>query len=199
MPSRLLCSTKTQTFQPLGIAGEPAYRKASALRVAIAAQINPEAASFLAEVQADEDEQQLDWYAPLAGQVLQWTQASEAQRADAMQRIEHLHQQFLATAQRLEDEAKAAQDASGRDKQGIARLLRLAVYYPDHGQIYLVDGQPVITCWGFTRRAQDGTDKVQAPSLFCMETKPMPFSPVGWKVNRYIPVPMRCAQPLRRK
>ncbi|MDR3323211.1 MAG: SrfA family protein, partial [Zoogloeaceae bacterium] len=147
MPGVLLRSGTLQEFRVLGVDGQPAYRSALQLREAIRLKIGREAANCLAIPQPSESGDRIDWYAPREGEVVPWSAATEEERASALDQLERLHSDLLSTADSMRE------DTQNREKQLFARLLKMTRNFPDDGHVYLVDGKPVVTFWGFTDRA----------------------------------------------
>jgi len=149
MPGALLRSGEARDFQALGADGQPVYSAALPLREAIRLKLGVDAANCLALVQSSENGERFDWYAPFEGDVIPWLSATDEERRDALAKLETLHRDLLSTAERMEA------DAGNREKQIFARLLRKAVHFPNSEHVYLVDGKPVVTFWGFARQDAD--------------------------------------------
>ena len=147
MPGILLRSGTLQEFRALGVDGQPAYRSAPQLREAIRLKMGREASNCLAIPQPSESGDRIDWYAPLEGDVVPWSAGTAAERATALAQLERLHEQLLSTADNMRE------DTQNREKQLFARLLKMTRNFPDEGHVYLVDGKPVVTFWGFTDQA----------------------------------------------
>jgi len=149
MPGALLRSGEAREFQALGADGQPVYSAALPLREAIRLKLGADAANCLALVQPSESGERFDWYAPFEGDVIPWLSATDEERRDALAKLETLHRDLLSTAERMEG------DAGNREKQIFARLLRKAVHFPSSEHVYLVDGKPVVTFWGFAALGAD--------------------------------------------
>jgi hypothetical protein len=147
MPGALLRTGNLQEFKALGVDGQPVYSAALQLREAIRLKMGREAASCLAIPQPNETGDRIDWYAPLEGDVVPWSTATTEERAQAYTQLEAMHAQLGNTS------ATMRGDAQSREKQIFGRLLEKAVNFPDSNHVYLVDGKPVITFWGFTDHA----------------------------------------------
>jgi len=167
MPGALLRSGEAREFQALGVDGQPVYSAALPLREAIRLKLGADAANCLAQVQPSESGERFDWYAPLEGDVIPWVSATDEERRNAYARLEVLQRDLLATAERME------QDAGNREKQVFARLLRQAVQFPGSEHVYLVDGKPVVTFWGFAAQGNDTPD----PLLHLRPPPPSPPAP----------------------
>ncbi|HWT68580.1 MAG TPA: SrfA family protein [Pseudomonas sp.] len=170
MRGPLLRSGKSGSFTALGETGQPVYRAALQLREAIRRK-KPELADHLAIPQSDELGNQIDWYSALDGDVIPWTSATEEERAPARRQLEalktaleELSQRFLST-----DSGEAQQG----DKAVFGKLLKRVIHIPDENFVYLVQGKPVLTFWGFEHA---GTDLNRDP-LHCLYQAP-PLPPV---------------------
>ena len=145
MAGALLRSGNVKQYKPLGATGNPVYRAASQLRAAIRRQLGADFADFFAIPQQDDKGDTIDWYAPREGSVVPWTAATTVEREDAKVRL-------LAAQRELSAKSRLLQDADNSEQQVFGRLLELATRIPGEDHVYLVDGQPVMTFWGFVER-----------------------------------------------
>ncbi len=98
-------------------------------------------ASILAEPRALRDGETLDWYSDLTGQPIRFSDLSAAQQAAARA----LLQDRLGSLSKLADELpRVAPEAVD-----LVQPLRSAIQYPGDDYLYMVDGQPVLTFWGY--------------------------------------------------
>lgn len=126
----------------LGENGQPVYASALQLRETLRLRNQPSVANVLAIPQPNEAGDRIDWYAPVAGKVTSWLASTDAERASAVMQLE----QCRAIAHTL------CQKALKSDKPGqqlFGALLAKAIQFPDQNHVYLVDGKPVLTFWGF--------------------------------------------------
>lgn len=152
MTGPLLRSGSLIAYHPLGAVGHPVYLAAAQLRAAIARRLGAEAADTFAIPQRSEDGDTIDWYAPKPGRVVPWTVAGADERALAQA-------QLLQTRERIEDLGRTMQGEADPERQVFGRLLAHVTNFPDEEHIYLVEGRPVVTFWGFVRdRAAVGLD-----------------------------------------
>ncbi|MBK5549342.1 hypothetical protein JFU49_03450 [Pseudomonas sp. TH03] len=191
MRGALLRSGKSGSFTALGETGQPVYRAALQLREAIRRK-NPEMVDHLAIPQSDELGNQIDWYSGLDGDVIPWSSATEEERAPARRQLEalktaldELSQRFLATDT---DEQQQG------DKAVFGKLLKRVIHFPDENFVYLVQGKPVLTFWGFEHA---GADRLRDP-LHCLYSVPPAFTlppvveaPVAPVVAPIVPVVVR--------
>ncbi|HEX9522181.1 MAG TPA: SrfA family protein [Reyranella sp.] len=143
----LLVSEPLQRYRALGMAGDPVWRAAGQLRTAIAARLSRKHADLLAIPEVDPTGQRIDWYAPFEGEARKLSELSEAERAPLLDEVHHLHGEIAGLA----DSMDAPQRSSA--ERNFARLLRHALTAPGADALYIVDGKPVMTFWGFSADA----------------------------------------------
>lgn len=172
MRGALLRSGKSGSFTALGETGQPVYRAALQLREAIRRK-NPDLVDHLAIPQSDELGNQIDWYSALDGDVIPWSSATEEERAPARRQLEalktaleELSQRFLAT--------ESGEQQQG-DKAVFGKLLKRVIHIPDENFVYLVQGKPVLTFWGFEHA---GTDFNRDPLHCLYQAPPVVEAPV---------------------
>ena len=148
MAGSLLVSGNPQHYKAIGEGGQPVYSVAFQLREAIRLKAGAEVADCLAIPQPNQHGSVIDWYAPHPGDVVPWSAASVQEREHALAVLD-------AAQGKLEAAAQAMRDTTGRDtqtereKNTALRLITKAFYFPDPSFIFLVNGKPVITFWGF--------------------------------------------------
>jgi hypothetical protein len=138
----LLRSGNRKDFKALGEEGNPVYKWATQIRVAIRRKIGADSTGIFALPQVNEDGDILDWYAPEPGLVVPWTAATRAERLSAKAQLADIQQTLLAA----EREANNSED---KDQSVFKRLLVHVIQFPDDEHVYLVNGKPVLTFWGF--------------------------------------------------
>jgi len=170
MRGALLRSGKSGSFTALGETGQPVYRAALQLREAIRRK-NPDLVDHLAIPQSDELGNQIDWYSALDGDVIPWSSATEEERAPARRQLEALKIALEELSQRFLGTDSGEQQQG--DKAVFGKLLKRVIHIPDENFVYLVQGKPVLTFWGFEHA---GTDLNRDP-LHCLYQVP-PLPPV---------------------
>ena len=143
----LLISEPLQRYRALGLAGDPVWRAAGQLRAAIAARLSREHADLLAIPEVDPTGRRIDWYAPFDGESRRLGDIGEAERAQVLEKVQRLHSDLA----RMADTMEAPERSSA--ERNFARLLRHALTAPGEETLYVVDGKPVMTFWGFTADA----------------------------------------------
>ncbi|MFT0211617.1 SrfA family protein [Pseudomonas sp. F1_0610] len=158
----LLRSGRSGDYAALGEVGQPVYRVALQLREAIKRKLGatPEDASFnyadhLAVPQSDQLADRIDWYSSLPGDVIPWTSATEEERESAREQLRSFEEKLNAYGAELTAHlAKKAEQRSSSpnslDQQVFIKLLTKVLHTPTADYVYLVNGRPVLTFWGFT-------------------------------------------------
>ncbi|UYV17987.1 SrfA family protein [Halomonas qaidamensis] len=154
MQGALLRSGKTEQFSALGETGQPVFRSALQLRESIRRESRkrkaqdqnfPRMEHHLAIPQSDQQGKSLDWYSELEGDVIPWSAATEEERAPARQAL----RRFESFLNSFSDSSLAKADGAHNDQSVLAKLLKQVIRTPDQNYVYLVNGTPVLTFWGF--------------------------------------------------
>ena len=162
MAGPLLTSEPLQRYRALGFAGDPVWRAAPQLRAAIAQRLSREHADLLAIPEADPSGRRIDWYAPFDGEVRRLADLGESERNSVAVSVQRLHGDLATLAESME-----APQRSGAERN-FARLLRNALTAPGEETLYVVDGRPVMTFWGFSADAA-------LPGVFLPAAPPAPI------------------------
>lgn len=142
MAKSFLRSGSLDDIQALGENGQPVYASALQIRETLRLRKQQSIADVLAIPQPNEAGDRIDWYSPIAGKVTSWLSASDSERASAITQLE----QCRSVVQTL---CQAALKSTKPGQQLFATLLAKAIQFPDQNHVYLVDGRPVLTFWGF--------------------------------------------------
>lgn len=143
----LIISEPLQRYRALGMAGDPVWRAAGQLRTAIAARLSRRHADLLAIPEVDPTGQRIDWYAPFDGAVRKLADLEESERNAILADVHRLHGEITSLADSMDTPQR-----SGAERN-FARLLRHALTAPGEDTLYVVDGKPVMTFWGFSADA----------------------------------------------
>lgn len=185
MTGALLRSGKISSFKALGKAGQPVHRAALQLRNTI--RRKDEISSLcLAIPQPDQQGDNIDWYSPVAGDVISWGAATDLEREAALFRLEIVKSCLTKMRENLlSSEAEQADkgESLNKDKHVFAELLEYVIRFPDQDFVYLVrseknrylftsNGQadqwsnviPVLTFWGFVH----ADDMLGSDPLYCL-------------------------------
>ncbi|WP_130834993.1 SrfA family protein [[Erwinia] mediterraneensis] len=142
MAKTFLRSGKLDAVLALGENGQPVYASALQIRETLRLRRQTTLANVLAIPQPNEKGDRLDWYAPVNGRVKSWLAASDSERRNALQ-------QLTLTQQDFADLSNRAREAGNPAMRLFGALLSKSFQFPDQQYVYLVDGKPVITFWGF--------------------------------------------------
>jgi len=141
----------------LGENGQPVYASALQIRETLRLRRQGALADCLAIPQANDRGDRLDWYAPFSGRMKSWLAASDHERRAALQHLTACQQDMQALSTR----ARAAENPAMRL---FGALLSKSLQFPDQQYVYLVDGKPVITFWGFV----DAQARSRDDALACL-------------------------------
>jgi len=126
----------------LGENGQPVYASALQLRETLRLRKQSSVADVLAIPQPNEAGDRIDWYAPMSGKVTSWLAASDSERTSAVTQLEQCRTIVHTLCQK-------ALKSDNPGQQLFGALLAKAIQFPDQNHVYLVDGKPVLTFWGF--------------------------------------------------
>lgn len=143
MAGALLRSGQLSGYHALGAVGKPVFSAASQLRAAIRRSADQPTADVFAIPKQSDQGDLIDWYAPNSGNVVPWSAAAPDERRAAKSALLRTQASLAALSERFQGE-----DASS-ERQVFGKLLRLATEIPSDEHVYIVDGRPVITFWGF--------------------------------------------------
>ncbi|MEL4885967.1 SrfA family protein [Pectobacterium betavasculorum] len=171
MAKLFLRSGSLDDFLALGENGQPVYASALQLRETLRLRKQQQIADCLAIPQPNEHGDRIDWYSPVDGKVTSWIAASEEERRNALSLLETYQTAVADISQRAQNAEKAGQKLFGV-------LLAKAIQFPGANHVYLVDGKPVLTFWGFVNLDK----KSRLDALDCLrpiikETEPLFVAP----------------------
>lgn len=157
MAKTFLRSGNLDAVLALGENGQPVYASALQIRETLRLRRQSALADCLAIPQANERGDRLDWYAPFSGRVKSWLGASDHERRAALQ-------QLTACQQDMQDLSTRARAAENPSMRLFGALLSKTLQFPDQQYVYLVDGKPIITFWGFV----DAQARSRDDALACL-------------------------------
>jgi hypothetical protein len=187
-----LRSGSLDDFLALGENGQPVYASALQLRETLRLRKQQQIADCLAIPQPNEHGDRIDWYSPVDGKVTSWIAASEEEREKALALLETYQAAVADISQRAQNAEKAGQKLFGV-------LLAKAIQFPGANHVYLVDGKPVLTFWGFVNLDK----KSRLDALDCLrpvikEAEPLFVAPAPAATLPLVdPVPEPEPQPVR--
>ena len=165
----LLISEPLQRYRALGLAGDPVWRAAGQLRAAIAQRLSRKHADLLAVPEVDPTGRRIDWYAPFEGQARKLSELDEGERQAILNDVHRLHSEITGLADSMDEPQRSTAE------RNFARLLRHALTAPGEDTLYVVDGKPVMTFWGFSADAN-------LPGVFLASPPVAPRPNVGPRV-----------------
>ncbi len=173
--STLLSSVDLASCQPLGAVGIPVHAVAGQIRATVARRLGAVHADRLAVPKLNQAGTRIDWYAPQDGVVVPWAAADEAERGQA-------RRDLAATLAVLGQHAQDLSATAQGDALVFARQLTMAGTYPGEECIFLVNGSPVLTFWGFSTLSIPPVQAVQPPpppppSSPAVAAEPLPLAP----------------------
>ncbi|MBO6258047.1 MAG: hypothetical protein J6M93_01750 [Succinivibrio sp.] len=162
MRTAQLNSGSFKKYTAIGLDGSPVWHNAEAFRSALARdpKVGVKYANFLAEPKFNESNDRVDWYIPFEstrsdGQysIISWNSASPAEKRAALVKLNEFEEKMSDFG--LDIQARALTG----DSKLFAHFLTgagggdelPAIRFPDESCIFIVDGQPVITFWGFIK------------------------------------------------
>lgn len=163
MAKTLLRSGCLDDFLALGENGQAVFDSALQIRETLRLRKLHAVADSLAIPQPNDEGDRVDWYASFEGNVLSWVAASSEQRKKALRYLDNCHANVATLIQRCQQAEKTAIQLFGS-------LLVNALQFPGSQHVYLVDGKPVITFWGFVNLNQSAREDV----LDCLRVVEVP-------------------------
>lgn len=169
---------RVEDYIALGDVGQPAH--VSSLQIISALnRRKPGLANFLAVPKLNELGTSVDWYSPVAGEVLSWEEATESERNQASEALLAFRQDIKTFSADLVEAP-----SSSNEKKIFGKLLALAPYCPSESCIKLVRHEPqsggvqaVLTFWGFVGNEADRNKS----ALYYLEKTPVvtPVAPIA--------------------
>ena len=146
--------------------GVAVYEKAISFRDSLykAPEVGSKYVKYLAKPQYDAQNKTIDWYTPNEAKnggddysIIKWSAATDKEREMALIKIKDLERTLRAYGRRLINRG-----ASG-DNLVLAHFLTgsqegqilPAIHFPNADCVFIVDGEPVITFWGFVDTSDD--------------------------------------------
>jgi hypothetical protein len=162
----LLVSEPLQRYRALGLAGDPVWRAAGQLRAAITTRLSRQHADLLAIPEVDPTGRRIDWYAPFEGEARRLSDLAEDERGPLLDEVRRLHGDMEGLADSMDAPVRSSAE------RNFARLLRHALTAPGEDTLYVVNGHPVMTFWGFSADAN-------LPGAFLASPPAVPRPAVG--------------------
>ncbi|HEX4502518.1 MAG TPA: SrfA family protein [Scandinavium sp.] len=163
MAKTLLRSGSLDDFQSVGGGGQAVFASALQIRETLRLRKQQTLVECLAIPQVNDEGDRVDWYSPVDGDVLPWKAADEDLRERVLNQLETMADGALSLARKCQQSDKTAQQLFGA-------LLEKALQFPGENHVFLVDGKPVITFWGFVNLNESAREEL----FGCLHFAPVP-------------------------
>lgn len=173
MANTLLRSGDIKDFQALGQDGKAVYLFATQIRDTFRMRLGQQYANHLAIPQRNDQGNIIDWYIPFTSDnpngeydIVPWTSANEQEKNAALIKLQEFEQKVIELGKNMTSNANLSGDqllfsrlvynpqASLNDDE---REKVIAIRFPTEDFVYIVNGIPVITFWGFLSQQQQIT------------------------------------------
>ncbi len=142
MAKTLLRSGNLDDYQAVGGGGQAVFDSALQIRETLRLRKQQAMVDCLAIPQVNDSGDRVDWYSPLEGASVAWKAADEEARFRALRYLS-------ATLESAASLSRKSLQSGKTSLQLFGSLLEKAVQFPGENHVFLVDGKPVITFWGF--------------------------------------------------
>ncbi len=161
----MLNSGSVKNYVPIGEDGRPVWASADAFRqaIALAPALGRKYADMLAVPRFSKAGETVNWFVPFepldpsGHQIVMWNAASLEEKRAAMIMLNDFERRLSSFGRDLQQHALTADDkVFAHFLTGTSVTENLpAVHFPDIDCVYIVDGKPVITFWGFLKRGEN--------------------------------------------
>lgn len=187
MKEMFLCSDRLDKYQSMGENGQAVHLSALQLRETLRLRRQGAVADCLAIPQINEHGDRIDWYAPFSGDVVPWSAAKESERQAALSQLENNQSVLGKFSEEMRQHGQPEQRLFGQ-------LLEKALQFPDPKHVWLVDGKPVISFWGFV----NARNQARIDPLDCLRPA-IPLAPAAPASAAVTPASESVGQPLPRR
>ncbi|MWN05222.1 SrfA family protein [Gilliamella sp. Pas-s95] len=164
MANTLLRSGDIKDFKMLGHDGKAAYLVAAQIREMFRVKLGKQYADYLAIPQRNDQGNIIDWYIPFDsnqpdGQydIIPWTSASESEQQSALALLKEFEHKVMSFGKQLASNPNLEGDQllfsrliyDPKNNVDSAEPNLMAIRFPSNQFVYIVNGKPVITFWGF--------------------------------------------------
>lgn len=163
-----LNSGELSKYTALGQDGTPIYPHAVAFLESLkkSSELGPKVAEYFAIPKFSPDNSYVDWYIPFESSkadgsysISYWNAATNEEKQKALKELKDLEEKLTSFGQELEFKATnqnmrlLAHFLTGsNDKENLP-----VVHHPSNDCVFIVDGRPVITFWGFVKKGEHAT------------------------------------------
>ncbi|EFE08798.1 SrfA family protein [Citrobacter youngae] len=163
MAKTLLRSGNLDDYQAVGGGGQAVFDSALQIRETLRLRKQQAMVDCLAIPQINDNGDRVDWYSPIEGKAVAWKAADEEARFRALRYLGSTLENAASLSRKSLQSGKTALQLFGS-------LLEKAVQFPGENHVFLVDGKPVITFWGFVNLNENPRDDV----LDCLRLADIP-------------------------
>ena len=163
MAKTLLRSGNLDDYQAVGGGGQAVFDSALQIRETLRLRKQQAMVDCLAIPQINDNGDRVDWYSPIEGKAVAWKAAAEEARFRALRYLGSTLENAAALSRKSLQSGKTSLQLFGS-------LLEKAIQFPGENHVFLVDGKPVITFWGFVNLNENPRDDV----LDCLQLADIP-------------------------
>lgn len=163
MAKTLLRSGNLDDYQAVGGGGQAVFDSALQIRETLRLRKQQAMVDCLAIPQINDNGDRVDWYSPVEGKAVAWKTADEEARFRALRYLGSTLENAAALSRKSLQSGKTSLQLFGS-------LLEKAIQFPGENHVFLVDGKPVITFWGFVNLNENPHDDV----LDCLRLADIP-------------------------
>lgn len=163
MAKTLLRSGNLDDYQAVGGGGQAVFDSALQIRETLRLRNQQAMVDCLAIPQINDNGDRVDWYSPVEGKAVAWKAAEEEARFRALRYLGSTLENAAALSRKSLQSGKTSLQLFGS-------LLEKAIQFPGENHVFLVDGKPVITFWGFVNLNENPRDDV----LDCLRLADIP-------------------------
>lgn len=153
MAKTLLRSGNLDDYQAVGGGGQAVFDSALQIRETLRLRKQQAMVDCLAIPQINDSGDRVDWYSPVEGKAIAWKAAEEEARFRALRYLSSTLENAAALSRKSLQSGKTSLQLFGS-------LLEKAVQFPGENHVFLVDGKPVITFWGFVNLNENTREDV---------------------------------------
>lgn len=139
----LITSVSKSDLNALAFKGIMAYSSFPQIRDMLRKKFGESFALLLAQPVENTSDGIIDWYTPVQGDPKKLVDLPEEERKSIREKMAEMGRRIEAYAQELIDTQDSLKVTRGK-------ILELILYYPSESDLYVIDDQPIYTCWGFT-------------------------------------------------
>ena len=163
MAKTLLRSGNLDDYQAVGGGGQAVFDSALQIRETLRLRKQQAMVDCLAIPQINDNGDRVDWYSPIEGKAVAWKAADEEARFRALRYLGSTLENAAALSRKSLQSGKTSLQLFGS-------LLEKAIQFPGENHVFLVEGKPVITFWGFVNLNENPRDDV----LDCLQLADIP-------------------------